>query len=742
MDDIEYLKKRYLERIQNEFAVGEKVEGRITTRNYEDFKKEYLPKHLSFYEKMAKFSGRLLKFSPPTKQAEKLTVLLEKCHLATNAEGVMSFAIFSTISIILSGFFLFGMLPVLFGSSPITFFIILMLFFGPIVGYIVFKAPELFANSWRMKASNQMVLCIFYLVTFMRHTSNIEKAIDFAAEHLTPPLSLDMKKIIWDVATERYATVKESLDKYLENWIDYAPEFVESIHLIEGSLAESSEERRIGMLEKALNVILNGTYERMLHYAHNLKSPLTTLNMLGIILPILGLVILPLLVGFFPEVRWYHLFTLYNFLLPLGVFYLGKKILSTRPSGYGSEDITEVNPSLKRFKNIIIPIGNIEIRINPIFVSVFLFFILFVVGISPLIIHTMNPDFDFIQDVDGNFRPIDASNIEEVKEGKMFFLGYREEIVEGKPTGNIIGPFGIGATLIGLFIVLAFGIGIGLFFALRSTNVIKIRNESKKLESEFADALFQLGNRLADGLPAEIAFERVANVLKGTSSAVFFKKVVENIATLGMDVESAIFDEEKGAIRDFPSHIIESSMKVLTQSIKKGPLVASRAVINISEYIKEMHRVDERLKDLLSEVISSLKSQMNFLAPTISAIVVGITFLITSIMGALSLKIAAFGQEAGEIGGTAGGAGDILSILGSGGIATYFFQISVGIYIVELVIILSILVNGIENGVDKLNERYTMGRGLLKTITTYSVMTFFIIILFSAVAGRILVQTA
>ena len=42
------------------------------------------------------------------------------------------------------------------------------------------------------------------------------------------------------------------------------------------------------------------------------------------------------------------------------------------------------------------------------------------------------------------------------------------------------------------------------YYKLKSKNVIKIRNQSNELEDEFASALFQLGNRLGDGLPAEI----------------------------------------------------------------------------------------------------------------------------------------------------------------------------------------------------------------------------------------------
>jgi hypothetical protein len=35
---------------------------------------------------------------------------------------------------------------------------------------------------WRLKASSQMVPAILYIVIYMKHTSNFEKAVAFAAE--------------------------------------------------------------------------------------------------------------------------------------------------------------------------------------------------------------------------------------------------------------------------------------------------------------------------------------------------------------------------------------------------------------------------------------------------------------------------------------------------------------------------------------------------------------------------------
>jgi hypothetical protein len=284
--------------------------------------------------------------------------------------------------------------------------------------------------------------------------------------------------------------------------------------------------------------------------------------------------------------------------------------------------------------------------------------------------------------------------------------------------------------------VLAFGLGVGLYFKLRSKNVIKIREQSKALEQEFASALFQLGNRLGDGLPAEIAFGKVAEVMEGTLSGQFFELVSNNISRLGMSVEQAIFDEAKGALVYYPSTLIESSMKVLVESSKKGPLIASQAVINVSEYIKQIHRVDERLKDLMADIVSDMKSQVRFLTPAIAGIVVGITSMITQILGSLSMKLSDLSTQAAESGTGMSGT-QLLSMFGTG-ISTYFFQIMVGLYVVQITYILTTLLNGIENGSDKLSERYMVGNNMVKTTITYILITLVVSLIFNLVAGSIL----
>ncbi len=710
----EDLLEKYKKKLEKELGTAEKKQGIVRTKEYEEFRRELLPRHLSVYEKLCKFSENVLKVKPDPKREAELKEAISICHLKVSPAGTTSFAllfpiVFGVFAALIS-FLVFGSL-----FFPLFFLILAVVAIKPLD-----QIPIFLANNWRLKTSNQMVLCIFYVVTYMRHTSNLELAVRFAADHLGAPLGLDLKKVLWDVETARFESVKESLDNYLEGWKKWNMEFVESFHLIEGSLYEGSEERRLGALDKALTVMLEETYEKMLHYAHNLKSPITMLHMLGIILPILGLVILPLIVSFMSEVKWYHLAMLYDVTLPILVYYLGKTILSRRPTGYGDRDIAEENPQLKKYRNILIRIGRLEIKIHPFWVASLVFIVLFLIGVSPLILHALNPSPGF----------------EPVYLGKGFeFLGYRESQSE---SGKVVGPYGIGATILSLFLVLSFALSLGIYYSLRSRNVIKIRENSRKLEEEFGSALFQLGNRLGDGIPAEIAFDKVSSVMAGTMAGRFFEIVAANIRRLGMSVKEAIFNPRSGALVYFPSNIIESSMKVLIVSIKKGPRVAAQALINVSRYIKEMHKVNERLKDLLADVISSMKSQINFLAPIIAGIVIGITSMITNIIGKLSSYMASISTEAAA--GAAGGLAGFAGLFGDG-IPTYFFQIIVGIYIVEIIWILTVIENGIENGSDKLQERFLLGRNMIRSLLLYSFVALVIMVIFNAIAAQIMTST-
>jgi hypothetical protein len=206
-----------------------------------------------------------------------------------------------------------------------------------------------------------------------------------------------------------------------------------------------------------------------------------------------------------------------------------------------------------------------------------------------------------------------------------------------------------------------------------------------------------------------------------------------------MSVKKAIFDKKHGAINEYPSNLIETSMKILIESAKKGSMIASQALIGVSNYVKRMHRVEERLQDLMTDVVSSMQAQIKFLTPVIAGVVIGITSMITTILGSLTKHMSALSGTGVE--GTAGVSGmqgiGLLDLF-SAGVPTYYFQIIVGIYVVQIIFILTVISNGIINGSDKLNEKYQLSKNLISSTLLYCVISAVVVLIFNLIAGSIL----
>ena len=698
------LERKYKNKLQRSLNLTEAGEAdELSSSHFLEFKKQSLPKRLTWYENMCNFFGNLIKIEPGKESKRDYEEAIEQTHLNITPAGALSFAVLFPIlicSMIIGAAFVISILV----DKPLDLFLVMsILIMGIAMIMYLMQLPLNVANKKRTKASNQMILGVFYTVSYMRHTSNLELAIEFAANHLPNPLSMDFRKVIWDLETGKYYNIKDSLASYLETWRRTNLEFIQAFNLIQGSLMESSDDRRLTMLDRAVSVLLDETYDKMLHYAHELKSPITTLHMFGIIMPLLGLVILPLVVGFIEEIRWYHIAILYNVVLPMALIYMSKKILSVRPAGSSEVEVDFIKVDKKKNLVLLISIACIIIAI---------------IGILPPVMYYFIGEESALL-IDQQLAPL-----------KLFEYRVNDQ-------GQVIGPFGTLAVLISILTPLGIALFIGFQDYFRTKRLVQVRDEIIKLEQEFSSALFQLGNRLDDGIPVEMALENVATIMKETNAGRFFGTIAMNIRRLGLGVYNAIFDEKVGAIRMFPSSIIESSMKVLIQTIKKGPKTAAVALMNVSKYIQEMHRINERLKDILAEVSSSIASQVKFIAPIIAGVVVGLTSMITLIMGKIRERVLDLGVDAGEAGGV-DYAGNILGMFSSN-ISPFFFQLIIGFYIVEVTIIMSQLYNSIQNGEDKIYEKFCIGDNLIKGVLLYSIIAFFITLIFGIIGATVAV---
>ncbi|OIO81491.1 hypothetical protein AUJ84_00945 [Candidatus Pacearchaeota archaeon CG1_02_32_132] len=683
---------------------GAKIESKMDSpktysKEYTQFKQDMLPE-LSRYKRWTKTLGNIVNIKVSEKDRARMQKYLDIAHLDVTPSQALTLAIFSLL-VVFSGIILLVM-AIFFITGE---FQILLLFLGLIasifVFYYTYTMPQRLASSWRLKASSQMVPAVLYVVVYMKHTSNLERAIEFASQHLEIPLALDFRKVIYDVEIGKFSSIKQSLDAYLENWRDYASEFVESFHLIESSLFEPSETRRVQILEKALQVILDGVYEKMLRYSRQIRSPLTNVYMLGIILPTLGLALLPLASALLQgAIQWQHVFILFNVIIPFFVFYLTSEILLKRPGGHGESSVLELNPNYEQYASK-----------KPWVKSFIISFPLLIVGLLPFIFQ-----IDFLTSALGLKSDYTFSEL-----GIPFLEGMK--LFDFKEvSGHLTGPFGIGAILLSFLVPISIALFFSIAYNKKTIQLIKSREDTIALEAEFTNSLFQLGNRLGDGTPAEIAFAKVAESTQGQRTQSFFALVNQNIQQLGMSVEQAIFNPKRGAIIYYPSSLISTSMRILVESVKKGLQVAARSLMSISEYVKNIQRINERLRDLLAEIVSDMKSNMTFLAPLLAGIVVGLSAMIALILNKLAELTALTGTEGLDTGFTFSAITDIFDITTI--IPPYFIQISIGLYIVEIILILTSALVTVDSGKDPLKTKYESSKNLTRGMLLYVITAF------------------
>jgi Flp pilus assembly protein TadB len=701
---------------------GSKIEGQLKTtpspgfsQSYKDFKKSTMHEPTT-YERWCKSLGHLFSMKVSEKDRARMQKAIDIAHLdVTVAEAAVL-----AVSVLMLGIFASVMLfatVFLFTNSFPVMLLFLGFIFSVAMFFYAYSAPERLAMKWRLKASSQMVPAILYIVIYMKHTSNFEKAVAFASEHLDEPLAMDFKKIFWDVEVGRYSTIKESMDAYLETWRDYSIEFIESFHLIESSLYESSDSRRVVVLEKALQVILDGVYDKMLKYTHNVKAPLTNLYMLGIVLPTLALAILPLastMLG--GAIKAYHLFVLFNLLIPFMVIYMTSSVLMARPGGYGETSLLEKNPLYPTYKSK-----------KPYFKAAFVCAPLFLIGLIPALFRYTNfPLWVGLQ------RDYTWSSLGFSLFGNTGIFGIFEAT-----TGELVGPFGVLSLILSLFVPLSLALFFVISYKEKTRLLIKAREDYKNVEEEFTSSLFQLGNRMGDGLPAEIAFAKVSESTKGTATEGFFRLVNENIQQLGMSVENALFNSKRGAVIFYPSQLVATSMKILVESVKKGLQVAAKSLMSISEYVKNIKKIDVRLNDLLAEITSDMKSNMVFLAPLLSGIIVGLAGMITTILGGLSNSL-----NGGDLGGASAAVGSLGSLLDIFQVEkmmpTYWLQLAVGIYLIEIVFILTATLVTIKSGKDELQTTAETGKNLKAGIVLYTIVAFLSILGLSLLGAVVL----
>ncbi|MCD6496142.1 MAG: hypothetical protein J7K54_02620 [Candidatus Aenigmarchaeota archaeon] len=648
----------------------------VTSRDYRIFRKRTDVK-LTWYEVLARFAGSLMDISFDEKTSMELKAAIDFTGLRIKPNAPVALFLLSVIFFSFASGFLFA-----FGVLKNVFGIALAAALGLGVGYYLMNYPKSLMKSMRIQASSQVVLAILYMVVSMRISPNVEGALKFTSSNISGVLAWDIRKLLWDIQMGRYYSANEAMMDYINKWKPENEEFSEALRLIMESQKQVPEKAE-KTLDEALRVVLDGTRDRMKHYAQELQMPVTVIHMMGIVLPILGSVMAPMAAIFMADsVSPIHFIVGYNIVLPLLLIWFINNILSKRPVTFSKVDVSK-HPNLPPKGTFMLKTGNSRIVLPVLPIALIIGLLIALPGILYFIEH---PEYLIVP--------------QKVENGVIS----NERIEDPDPFFSL---------LMSILPILGTAVGLSIFFIMSNYQRLRVEDSVYKMESEFELALFQLGNRISGGTPLEIAIEKANEDVKDLEISRMFGIILRNMRNFNMTFERALMDPQSGALRFYPSRLIQNVMRTITDTAKKGVQFASQSMLTVSRYLKNVRETQEYMRGLLSETTSSMQFQAYAMAPLVTGLIVAMSQVIIQVLVFLGGRLNDMGfQETFTI--------DAGKLLGSStSISSTMFQIIVGFYLIEVIIIIAMFVTKVNRGDDRAMQWNLAGKMLMVSMIIY-----------------------
>ncbi|NUN11411.1 type II secretion system F family protein [Candidatus Micrarchaeota archaeon] len=693
-----------------------KIDLRELERNpFEEEEKKKKPGFVSFTRSLGKSFSSYGKNAVFTKEEKEAVSFLGWDLTAPELKS----AYYGIIIIFLAIAFVIGSLLFLVEDSPEDLRLIIPIVIaglGVFAAFTVKNYPKQAAEREKLQALYYVPEIVNYLTISLQLTPNLEKAVEFAAAHGQGKIAEELKKIVWDLQIGRYYSVEEALDELAYKWGAYNDDFKQALMIIRSSVLEADAARRRELLNKAVTQVLEGSREKMDDYARKLHQPAVFLYYFGILLPLLLAIILPIggALSDLPLNKPEFIFVGYVILLPLLVFAYGKGIISSRPPTYDPPIIPENYPGLKK-------------NSGWKFLALLAFFGIITLGFMidqgvvqdslNGVLKSINPNYDEFLDkiiIPGTLGQIESFQDKAEELQRIPHITFLET-----EYGLFVGQFTIFGFLIGL------ALSISIYLKAKYSARKKVQDEIRGMETEFKDALYLLASRLGENKPFEEALRSSVQFLPNSAVAQrVFKRVLENITSLGMTIDAAIFDNTYGALKDIPSRTIRSGMQFVVDSIELGVNVSSKALISLALQLRNNQKIDESLKKMLEDVTVVLNMMSLFVAPIVLGVVGAMQKLIVSSFGSISS-----GPDSGaSLPGTTGFGGlaqALTSTSASSGIESALFALIMGIYVIEIVALLTYFNSQIEETNNDLHTYLRIANALPIAAVLFCLVVFF-----------------
>lgn len=252
----------------------------------------------------------------------------------------------------------------------------------------------------------------------------------------------------------------------------------------------------------------------------------------------------------------------------------------------------------------------------------------------------------------------------------------------------------------------------------------KIRDDIRSMEEEFTDALYILGKRISEEKSPEESFIYTAETMRGSKIAEIFNRIGYNLTALHTNLHDALFHPEYGSLKYVYSSRIRAIMHLFIEGIKKSHKSASISIIKLADHLKELQEVEKRIKETLGSLTATLRSTAAFFAPLIAGVTLAITKVVTLLINRLNNNSIVAKSS-------------MFNVFSIENIQPEYFILVIGIYIIELVILLTRFTNGIDEGDDRAEYMYNLGRTLPIAVATLTITVILSQMFFSKILAVI-----
>ncbi len=554
----------------------------------------------------------------------------------------------------ISAMFFLGCLLLAFLLEPISsFFKLTFIYLGIISAIFLYIYPvKIYYAQQMIDYSEEMLRAIMKLSTFISIHTSLEFAFTQTASDLRGTLKLQFDDIIKKITHKEYSSLGEAISLYITQWNKTNPDFVKSLKLLQTAEISPKEEKK-EIISEVIETIILSYHQSGKRFAESLASKSKSLVAVGVLLPIISLMILPLASIFLPDlVTTPGVAFIYNILFPSVLL------------------VMALNFSVER-----IQVDTIHLEESPKYESVpFITYLmtLLIAGILAI------PTYFHISGIDLSSAET-ASR--EYTVSSILMMG--------------AAPFGIV-------------IAIWLFTKAYLKQYEELWEDVNEVEQDFPYLLQIFStylnlNQSVESIVPEVINDYETHGFKDHSIVKIFKEIKMKLHTSKQTIEE-LFTKHLPKI--CPSHKVAQSLKHIVTFTNVSQKSAASASKMVREQTLSIYKLDDYIRSLLSETVGLISITVSFLAPLLSAVAVIMSL-------AIVMSLSFISDQLGTISSSMGAEVKNLELVDIQTIIPpTIIELIVSIYLIEMVIVLSLYLTNIKIG----NDRYQFIKNLNSNI--------------------------